>query len=75
MPDRIVESSLAWRFRLSRLSPLHRVADMRDHVTNLAACPTNRDLNLPHGLVNVTLSLKISLPVSVPTTSLTLPFA
>ena len=40
-------------------SPFHRVADTCDRVASLAACPTNRGLNLAHGLVNVTLSLQI----------------
>ncbi len=44
---------------LCRLSPLHRFSDTRDRVAGLAAGPTNRGRNLPHGLVNVTLSLQL----------------
>src|ERR1035437_3620130 len=46
------------RPRLSPLSPLRRVADTRDRVARLAACPTHRGLHLPYGLVHVTLSLQ-----------------
>src|SRR4029453_15782401 len=41
------------------MSRLHRFADARDRVAGLAACPADRRLNLPHGLVDLTLGLQL----------------
>jgi len=45
--------------RVSRPDSVHRVADAVDRVASLAACSTNSGLNLPHRLVNLTLSFQI----------------
>jgi hypothetical protein len=40
------------------VSAFHRIPDARDRVTSLSACPANRGLNLPYGLVDLTLGLQ-----------------
>ncbi len=40
--------------------PLHCLADTLDRLASLPACLTNSGLNLPHGLVDLTLTLQIA---------------
>jgi len=57
------------------MSRLHRFADACDRVAGLAACLADRHLNLPHGLVDLTLGLQLVVAGQRADRLLDLPFA